>query len=62
MWQSTFPPRGKQELQVNFPVLRGKWHEVPKGEASAAEAKGGFERSEKTDEESYLKTRRPIHR
>ena len=31
MWQSTFPPRGKQELQVNFPVLRGKWHEVPKG-------------------------------
>ena len=31
MWQSTFPPRGKQELQVNFPVFRGKWHEVPKG-------------------------------
>ena len=32
MWQSTFPPRGKQESQVSFLVLRGKWHEVPKRE------------------------------
>ncbi len=45
-----------------FPRFAGKVARSAERGASAAEAKGGFERGEKTDEESYFYTRRLIHR
>ena len=56
-------PEGKARITGKFfPVLRGKWRKVPKGGRPPPRRKVGFERSEKTDEEPYFKTRRLIHR
>ena len=56
------PPKRKPSPAGKFPRFAGKVARSAERGASAAEAKGGFERSEKTDEESYFYTRRLIHR